>query len=182
MTSLRGVDPILASYAKIASFDKRRREYRRLGWIYACSNSSFVDPVYKIGQSSRPPDARVAELSGSTSVYGEFELVYFVHVSDRNLAEGQTHSALEDHRVNPGKEFFRAPLPVIVKAMDAAAIAFPVQLGRTPRAGFLAQPLQPRLVRCPRCGSENRVPKVLTEIRVRCGSCAERLEIPSDRA
>ena len=180
MTSHPGIDPIQLSYAAIASFDKRRREYRRVGWIYACSNSSFVDPVYKIGQSSRPPDARVSELSTSTSVYGKFDLVYFVHVSDRNRAEGQTHSALEDHRVNPGKEFFRAPLPVIVKAMDMAASAFPVQLGRTPRAGYLPQPLQPRLVRCPRCGSQNRVPRVLTRIRVSCGSCGEGLEIPSD--
>ena len=42
-----GIDPIPASFAAISSFDKRRREYRRVGWIYACSNSSFVDPVYK---------------------------------------------------------------------------------------------------------------------------------------
>ena len=151
-----------------------------MGWLYACSNSSFVDPVFKIGQSSRPPDARVSELSGSSSVYRDFQLVYFVHVSNRDLAEGRTHSALGEYRVNPGKEFFRAPLPVIVKAMDTAASALPVALGKTPRAGFLAQPLQPRLVRCPRCGSENRVPNVRTEIRVMCGSCTEPLDIPSD--
>ena len=180
MTSHPGIDPVELSYAAIASFDKRRREYRRVGWIYACRNRSFVDSVYKIGKSARPPTLRVSELSASTSVYQDFQLVYFVHVSDRDLAEAQTHSALEDHRVNRGKEFFQAPLPVIVKAMDAAASAFPVQLGKTPRAGFLSQPLQPRLVTCPRCGSENRVPNLLTEIRVRCGSCTETLDIPSD--
>ncbi len=171
---------ILASYAAIASFDRRRREYRRVGWIYACSNSSFVDSVYKVGQSARPPSLRVSELGSSTSVYRDFQLVYFVHVSNRDRAEGQAHTALDEHRVNRGKEFFQAPLPVIVKAMDVAANAFPVQRGKTPRAGVLEQPLQPRQVRCPRCESRNRVPTVLTKIRVKCGSCAEQLEIPSD--
>ena len=176
-----GGDPILASFAKIDSFDKRRREYRRVGWIYACSNNSFVDSVYKIGLSARQPFVRVSELSASTSVYGDFQLVYFVHVSNRMAAEGLTHAALGEYRVSPGKEFFLAPLPVIVQAMDAAANAFPVRLGRTSRARLLPQPLQPRLMGCPRCGSQNRIPNVLTEIRVKCGSCGERLNIPADQ-
>ena len=171
------IDPVLSSFAAIASFDRRRREYRRVGWIYACRNRSFADPVFKIGRSSRPPHVRIAELSSSSAVYRDFQLVYFVHVSDRDGAEGQTHLALQGYRVNPNKEFFQAPLPEIVRAMDAAATMFPVQLGRTPRAGFLQQPLLPRLFGCPHCGTQNRLPNVLMEIRVACGSCGERLEV-----
>ena len=176
-----GIDPIPASFGAISSFDKRRREYRRVGWIYACSNSSFVDPVYKIGRSARQPFVRVSELSASTSVYRDFRLVYFVHVSNREAAEGLTHAALGEYRVNQGKEFFLAPLPVVVQAMDAAANAFPVRLGRTSRARLLPQPLQPRLFVCPHCRSPNRIPTVLTEIRVNCGSCRQPLEIPVDQ-
>ena len=175
------IDPIPASFAAIASFDKRRREYRRVGWVYACSNSSFVDPVYKIGRSARQPFVRVSELGASTSVYQDFQLVYFVHVSNREAAENLTHAALGEFRVSDGKEFFLAPLPKIVQAMDAAANAFPVRLGRTSRAKSLPQPLQPRHMGCSRCGSQNRIPNVLTEIRVNCGSCGERLEIPADQ-
>ena len=42
-------DNILASFWMIETFDKRRREYKKLGWIYAARNPSFVDPVFKVG-------------------------------------------------------------------------------------------------------------------------------------
>lgn len=171
------IDRVVGSFAAIASFDRRRREYRRLGWIYACRNRSFTDPVFKIGQSSRPPHVRIAELSSSRAVYRDFQLVYFVHVSDRDRAEGQAHLALQRYRVNPNKEFFQAPLPEIVHAMDTAASMFPVQLGETSRAGFLQQPLLPRLFDCPHCGTQNQLANVLIEIRISCGSCGERLEV-----
>ena len=115
------IDPVVASFTAIASFDRRRREYKRVGWIYACRNSSFADPVFKVGQSARPPQVRISELSSSSAVYRDFQLVYFVHVSDRDRAEGQAQLALQGYRVNPNKEFFQAPPPEIVRAMDAAA-------------------------------------------------------------
>ena len=167
------MDPISESFAAIESLDKRRREYKKVGWIYAARNKSFVDPVFKVGQSSRPPTARVAELSSSTSVYNDFDLVYFVHVSNRDIAEVQAHSALQEFRVNLKKEFFLAPLPVIVKALDRAASICPIQLGKTPRAGFLEQPLSPRLTYCPNCTAENRIPNVLVDVQITCGSCKQ---------
>ncbi len=170
-------DPIFASFYAIDRFDKRRREYKKLGWIYVARNASFVDPVFKVGESSRPPFNRVEELSASTSVYRAFETVYFVHVSNRNVAEAQVHDALKKFRINPRKEFFQAPLPVVVKALDRVAGMFPVPLGKTPRAGYLQQPLQPRLVSCPHCGAENRVAGVLVQIKVSCGACSRAIVI-----
>ena len=41
--------PLMQSIMALKSFDKRRREYKRVGWIYAARNPSFVDPVFKIG-------------------------------------------------------------------------------------------------------------------------------------
>ncbi len=171
------VDPIEQSFAAIASLDKRRREYKRVGWIYACRNKSFADSVFKIGQSSRPPFERVSELSASTSVYREFQLVYFVHVADRDVAEGLTHQALQEYRVNPGREFFEAALPEIVRAMDSAASICPIPLGKTPRAGFLPQPLPPRIIGCTGCGARNRMANVLVEILITCGTCSHRIEV-----
>ena len=97
---------ILASFWEIENFDKRRKEYKKLGWIYAARNPSFVDPVFKVGESSRPPFARIEELSASTSVYSAFELAYFVHVSRRGDAEKWAHDALKEFRVNPRKGIF----------------------------------------------------------------------------
>ena len=73
--------PLTQSIIALDSFDKRRREYKRVGWIYAARNPSFVDPVFKIGQSKVSPVVRVDQLSNS-SVYRPFELVYWVHVGD----------------------------------------------------------------------------------------------------
>ena len=180
MATVNRYDPVLQSIEVIASFDKRRREYKKLGWIYAAQNRSFVDRVFKVGQSARPPGVRVAELSNNRAVYRDFELVYFVHVGNRDPAEGQAHSILQEFRVNPRKEFFKAPLQTVVGVLDQVADMFPIPLGKTPRAGYLKQPLTPYMIRCARCGSRNRVPNVLVELMITCGSCEERITIAPD--
>ena len=171
--------PLLRSVAALDSFDKRRREYRGVGWLYAARNSCFVDPVFKIGQTKISPVVRVNKLSGSTSVYREFELVYWVHVSDRNLAEGFAHQLLGDYRVNPAKEFFAASVVQVARALDQAAAQYAIPLGRTARAGFLAPGLPPRTVRCKHCGTANRFPSLLVPIRTICGSCRSTFDAPA---
>ena len=170
-------DPVLQSFLAIKSCDKRRKEYKKVGWLYVARNPSFAEPVFKVGESSRPPISRIGELSASTSVYRAFELVYFVHVSRRDAAEKCAHDALKEFRINPRKEFFQAPLPTVVKALDMAAGIFPIPLGKTPRAGYLQQPLQPRSVSCPHCGMENRVAGILVQIRISCGMCRRTIVI-----
>lgn len=179
--AVNGYDSILQYYEVIATFDRRRREYKKLGWIYAARNRSFVDRVFKVGQSARPPHVRVEELSSNTAVYQDFELVYFVHVGNRDPAEGQAHYRLQDYQINSRKEFFQAPLQTVVGVLDQVANMFPIPLGKTPRAGFLNQPLSPYLTRCSGCGSRNRVPNVLIELMITCVSCREQFEIAPDR-
>ena len=168
--------PLMQSIIALDSFDKRRREYKRVGWIYAARNPSFVDPVFKIGQSKVSPVKRVDQLSNS-SVYRPFELVYWVHVSDRDRAEGYAHQLLHQYRVNPAREFFQASVMDVARALDQAAAHFPIPLGRTARSGFLGPGLAPVTVRCSRCGIANRAPRLLVSIRINCGSCAEMLTI-----
>ena len=115
----------MQSIMALGALDKRRREYRRVGWIYAARNSCFVDPVFKIGQSKVSPVVRVGQLSSSTSVYSPFELVYWVHVSGRDQAEGYAHQLLQQYRVNPGREFFAAPVMEVARALDQARRVLP---------------------------------------------------------
>ena len=175
--------PLMQSIMALDAFDKRRREYKRVGWVYAARNSCFVDPVFKIGQSRVSPAMRVGQLSSSTSVYRPFELVYWVHVSDRDRAEGHAHQLLHQHRVNPGREFFKASVMEVARALDQAAEYCRIPLGRTARSGFLKPGLAPITVRCSRCGTANRAPQLLITIRISCGNCAETLTIatPSSR-
>lgn len=172
--------PELRSIMILDSLDKRRREYKRLGWIYAARNRSFVDPVYKIGRTRTSPSDRIKQLSASTSVYRAFELVYFVHVSDRDAAEGYAHLSLKDSRVNHGKEFFKAPVKTVVQVLDEAAQRWPIQLGRTLRSGFVEPALGKRVVTCPRCESKFRLPQLLVNISVTCNACGARHEVVAD--
>lgn len=170
----------MRSIVALNSFDKRRREYKRLGWVYVARNPCFVDPVFKVGQTKISPVSRVEKLSGSTSVYRRFELVYFVHVSDRDRAEGHVHVALAASRINPAKEFFSAPLMTVVRAVDDAANHWRIPLGRTSRSGFLEPALTPRVVACRQCGGKTRVPRLLISVRVSCGRCSARFEVVPD--
>lgn len=172
--------PIMRSVMTLDGFDKRYRQYKRLGWVYVARNPCFAEPVFKVGQTKVSPVTRVEGLSSSTSVYRPFELVYFVHVSDRDLAEDHVHQSLAGTRVNPSKEFFLAPLMTVVRALDEAAGRWPIQLGRTPRAGFLEPALMPRVFACPHCGVKNRAPRLLVSVRVNCNACSEGFDLASD--
>ena len=161
-------------------FDKRYRQYKRLGWVYVARNPCFAEPVFKVGQTKVSPVKRVEGLSSSTSVYRRFQLVYFVHVSDRDQAEGYVHQALAESRVNPSKEFFLAPLMTVVRALDEAGSRWPIQRGKTLRAGFLEPALTPRVFACPNCGVKNRVPRLLVSVQVNCNICSGVFELASD--
>ena len=173
-------DPIMRSIVRLDSFDKRRREYKRLGWVYVARNQCFVDPVFKVGQTKVSPVSRVEQLSSSTSVYRPFELVYFVHVSDRDRAEGHVHQALATSRINPAKEFFAVPLMTVIRALDDAARHWRIQLGRTPRSGFLEPALKPRVFMCHHCGRKTKVPRLLISVRVSCKRCSAQFGLASD--
>lgn len=168
--------PLMQSMMTLHTFDKRRREYKRLGWIYAARNPCLADPVFKVGQSKVSPVRRMDQLSNS-SVYRPFELVYWVHVSDHDLAEGYAHQLLDQYRVNPAREFFQASVMDVAQALDHAAAHFPIPLGRTARSGFLRPGLAPITVRCSRCGTANRAPRLLVSIRISCGACAATMTI-----
>ena len=172
--------PIMRSVVALDRFDKRYREYKKLGWVYVARNPCFAEPVFKIGQTKVSPVERVEGLSSSTSVYRSFELVFFIHVSDRNRAEAHVHQALAASRVSPSKEFFRAPLMTVVRVLDEAASRWPILLGRTARAGLLEPALTPRVVPCPRCGGRIKVPRLLVSVRVNCSHCSGGFEVASD--
>ena len=106
MVSLDEVNPMDV----IRRFDRRFRKYKNVGWVYIMKNESLPPGVLKIGKTYRPPHYRAQELGMATSIPTDFEIIYFVHVSDMHAAEAQVHSALGTHRVSPKKEFFSAPL------------------------------------------------------------------------
>lgn len=166
----------------VKGFDKRRGEYKRLGWLYAARNPSFADPVFKIGQTTVSPSERIEQLSSSTSVYRKFELAYFVHVSDHRAAEKFVHETPSDFRLNLGREFFQTSIMTVVKALDEAGRLWPIPLDKNPSAEALPPALGKRIVPCPMCNKKNRVPKVLVDISVTCIHCANSYKVPCEPA
>jgi hypothetical protein len=69
--------------------------------------------IYKIGRTDRAPRDRMEELSRSTSVPFDFELVLYAQVDDSVAAEANIHKALRKKRCNTSREFFRASLEEI---------------------------------------------------------------------
>ena len=96
----------------ISTLDRRRAEHRHLGWIYIMRNAAFREPLVKIGKSRRVPYQRAAELGAATAVPEGFQLLYFIHVSDRHRAETFVHEELAQYRKRASKEFFTVPLRV----------------------------------------------------------------------
>ena len=184
--------PLMQSIMALDSFDKRRREYKRVGWIYAARNPSFADPVFKIGQSKVSPAVRVGQLSSSTSVYRPFELVYWVHVSDRDRAEGYAHQLLQEHRVKSGTGVLRGVggggrkgsgpgCRVLSDSLGAnGAIGVPGAWAGTDHGSVLT--LRHRESRPPVARSDPHQLRQLRRDAHACGASESRLNLPTDRS
>ncbi len=169
--------PTPAPFDVISSLDKRRREYRHVGWVYIMRNRAFRDPLLKIGQSSRPPMLRALELGAATAVPEDFEIIYFVHVADRHQAEAYVHTELASYRASPGKEFFSAPLTLAIEALDRAAKALPVVVRTGRHARVLSQYFEAATINCEGCGTNNRVRRLAVTVVAKCRSCGKPLRV-----
>ena len=168
-------------YNFIDSLDRRYKVNKRVGWVYIMRNPAFRGNPLKIGRTSRAPMERAVELGGSTSVPADFELVYFVHVSDQQQAEKFAHEILASYRKTQKKEFFDVPLVKAIEALDQAAAHFPIPTGLVDADHRLSIPLaqfhQPTVAKCPDCGTNNQVKLLMIKTKVSCRLCARTLRV-----
>jgi hypothetical protein len=88
------------------------------GYIYALINSSLHGLV-KVGKTVKEPEIRAKEISSDTGVPTPFIVAFKVLVSDCDSGELFLHSLLQTKgfRINQKREFFNAPLDVIISSM-----------------------------------------------------------------
>ena len=88
------------------------------GYVYALINSSLIGLV-KVGKTVKDPEIRAKEISSDTGVPTPFIVAFKVFVSDCDAGELFLHSLLEikGFRINQKREFFNAPLDVIISSM-----------------------------------------------------------------
>ncbi|MCG7867296.1 MAG: GIY-YIG nuclease family protein [Candidatus Thiodiazotropha taylori] len=88
------------------------------GYIYVMRSAAHEKDIFKIGLTQRTSDLRSAELSRTTSSPDHFLVVEDWEVSDCILAEKLIHEELDQYRINPRREYFRAKYSVIFSAIN----------------------------------------------------------------
>ena len=81
-------------------------------------NPSFKETTFKVGRTQRDPVVRAKELSRPSGVPSEFEVVHSVFVSDCGKVERHLHERLLGYRINENREFFAAPIELLVSYLN----------------------------------------------------------------
>ena len=93
------------------------------GYIYVLINPAMPG-LAKVGKTRRRPEDRGLELSSATGVPSPFIVAYQHPVADIDAAERWVHGELErtGHRHSASREFFSAPLHVVVEVVSRAGL------------------------------------------------------------
>lgn len=78
------------------------------GYIYVMRSAAHQKNIFKIGLTTREAEVRAKELGRSTSSPDQFLVVEEWYVKDCFLAEKLIHEKLDEYRVNPKREYFKA--------------------------------------------------------------------------
>lgn len=89
------------------------------GYIYVMRSAAHDKDIFKIGLTRKSTDVRSDELSRTTGSPDKFLVVQEWEVSDCIKAEKIIHEKLSHYRINPGREFFKAPYKSIVSVIDS---------------------------------------------------------------
>jgi hypothetical protein len=92
------------------------------GYVYILSNPD-LSGLLKIGMTSKIPEVRAKELSGTTGVSSKYQIEYYGRVEDRFLAEKAAHNRLENFHHK--KEFFKVDIGVAIYCVET--ISCPIE-------------------------------------------------------
>lgn len=87
------------------------------GFVYVLRNDCMPD-VFKIGYTDRAPLKRAEELSASTSVPHEFEIVCYGELEDALQYERVLHEKFDNRRISSNREFFKLDQSELIKLCD----------------------------------------------------------------
>ncbi|MDH5561849.1 MAG: GIY-YIG nuclease family protein [Deltaproteobacteria bacterium] len=91
------------------------------GHIYILQNPSFPN-LLKIGKTNRSPKARAQELSSSSGVPTEFNVIFDVFVPDCDAGEIEVHAILKQYRASSNREFFAVSMEIAKEVSIEIAI------------------------------------------------------------
>ena len=88
-----------------------------VGYVYIMTND-FVPGLLKIGRTTRTPEQRAAELSG-TGIPGKWMVKHSIFVPNCEHIEKITHNSLRDYRVSDDREFFNIEIQKAIEVIEA---------------------------------------------------------------
>lgn len=86
---------------------------KRKGYVYAMQPPN--SDLYKVGRTSKNPFLREKSLT-TAGVIGEYRLKWCAEFANASWAEAEIHKTLAEY--HDTKEFFKAPLQVIMDAIE----------------------------------------------------------------
>ena len=89
------------------------------GYIYVMRSAAHDKDIFKIGLTRKSTEVRSDELSRTTGSPDKFLVVQEWEVSDCVKTEKIIHEKLSQSRINPDREFFKAPYKAIVSVIDS---------------------------------------------------------------
>lgn len=89
------------------------------GFFYLLFNESMPG-LLKIGYTDRSPSQRACELSSSTGVPTDFQILGYFEMLDARSYEQTVHELWKEERVSNSREFFRISMPSLVDLVQAA--------------------------------------------------------------
>lgn len=98
------------------------------GWIYAMHCPAHEPHLYKIGATTAHPLERARQLSATSGVPTPFAVAYQKHVAYPFQVEASIHRTLSAYRTHDAREFFRAPLHVIIAEFDCFELESEVRM------------------------------------------------------
>jgi hypothetical protein len=102
--------------------EKKLSEQSNPGYVYILSNPDLPG-LLKVGMTSKKPELRAKELSGTTGVSSKYVIEYYGKVSDRFVAEKAAHNRLKNFHHK--KEFFKVDIEVAIYCVET--ISSPIE-------------------------------------------------------
>jgi hypothetical protein len=113
-----------------------------VGYMYVLTNSAFSPDLVKVGYTCGEPQIRARDSASVTGVPQDFTIEYFALSRDVEDVEKLIHPALDEHRINDSREFFRLSVSDAIEKVKSL-LREPVSSYRRPGNGIL----------CRRCGA-----------------------------
>jgi len=88
------------------------------GYIYVMRSAAHDKDIFKIGMTTRATELRSDELARTSGVPDKFLVVQEWAVKDCTITEKMVHDALAKYRINPNREFFKAPYKEIHRVIE----------------------------------------------------------------